>query len=413
MTGEQERRETLEQEIATLRQRVAELETSEAQYRGLVETQRELVVRVDPEGRFTYVNEAYCRMFGKTRQELLGATFMPFIHEEDLPSALKAIEMLEAPPYRLSIELRAMTMDGWRWLAWDDYAIKDEHGKTIEIQGVGRDITNRKQAEEALRENEERYRNMVENATIGIFRTSVEGKILEANPTTVRILSYASERELITSVTNLATDVYASPEQRAAVMSQMRERDGKAQMEVDLRQRDGSVIAVNLHIWAVRDNQGNVKWLEGFLEDITEQKRQKEAQELFQQQMIEAQQAALRELSTPLLPLADHVIAMPLIGTMDEERTQQVMETLLEGIARFQADIAILDITGIRVIDTQVAQALMRTAQAVKLLGARVVLTGIQPQIAQTLVHLGADLGGIVTRSTLQSGIAFALQGET
>lgn len=88
------------------------------------------------------------------------------------------------------------------------------------------------------------------------------------------------------------------------------------------------------------------------------------------------------------------------------------METLLEGIARFQADMAILDITGIRVIDTQVAQALMRTAQAVKLLGARVVLTGIQPQIAQTLVHLGADLSGIVTRSTLQSGIAFALQGE-
>lgn len=412
MTGEQEQRETLEQEIATLRRRVAELETSEARYRGLVETQRELVVRVDPEGRFTYVNTAYCAMFGKTREELLGATFMPFIHEEDLPYALKAIEMLEDPPYRLSIELRAMTVDGWRWLAWDDYAIKDEHGTTIEIQGVGRDITNRKQAEEVLRENEERYRNMVENATIGIFRTSVEGKILEANPTTVRILGYASERELITSVANLATDVYASPEQRTAVMSQMRERDGKAQMEVDLRQRDGEVIAVNLHIWAVRDSQGNVRWLEGFLEDITEQKRQKEAQESFQQQMIEAQQAALRELSTPLLPLADHVIAMPLIGTMDEERTQQVMETLLEGIARFQADMAILDITGIRVIDTQVAQALMRTAQAVKLLGARVVLTGIQPQIAQTLVHLGADLSGIVTRSTLQSGIAFALQEE-
>lgn len=314
MTGEQEQRETLEQEIATLRRRVAELETSEARYRGLVEAQRELVVRVDPEGRFTYVNKAYCAMFGKTREELLGATFMPSIHEEDLPATLKAIEALETPPHRVSIEQRAMTVDGWRWLAWEDYAIKDEHGKTVEIQGVGRDITNRKQAEEVLRENEERYRNMVENATIGIFRTSVEGKILEANPTTVRILGYASERELITSVANLATDVYASPEQRAAVMSQMRERDGKAQMEVDLRQRDGSVIAVNLHIWAVRDNQGNVRWLEGFLEDITEQKRQKEAQESFQQQLIEAQQAALRELSTPLLPLADHVIAMPLIG---------------------------------------------------------------------------------------------------
>ncbi|NJN65312.1 MAG: PAS domain S-box protein [Chloroflexaceae bacterium] len=412
MTGEQEWIETLEREIAMLRRRVAELETSEERYRGLVETQHDLVVRVDPEGRFTFVNEAYCTMFGKTREELLSATFMPSIHEEDLPATLKAMEALETPPYRVSIEQRALTADGWRWLAWDDYAIKDENGTTVEIQGVGRDITSRKQAEETLRENEERYRNMVENATIGIFRTSLEGKILEANPTTVRMLGYDSPQELITKVASVATDIYTSSTQREALMTQMREREGKAQMEVHLRRRDGDVIAANLHIWAVRDRQGNIKWLEGFMEDVTEQKRQKEAQAFFQQQIIEAQQAALRELSTPLLPLADHVIALPLIGTMDEERTQQVMEALLEGIAYFQADIAILDITGIRVVDTQVAQALVRTAQAVKLLGAQVVLTGIQPQIAQTLVHLGADLEGIITRSTLQSGIAFALHRQ-
>jgi rsbT co-antagonist protein RsbR len=86
-----------------------------------------------------------------------------------------------------------------------------------------------------------------------------------------------------------------------------------------------------------------------------------------------------------------------------------VMESLLEGVAYYQAEVAILDITGVKVIDTQVADALMRTAQAVRLLGASVVLTGIQPGIAQTLVHLGVDLSGIVTRSTLQSGIAYAL----
>jgi anti-anti-sigma factor len=144
--------------------------------------------------------------------------------------------------------------------------------------------------------------------------------------------------------------------------------------------------------------------------DVTEQRRMERERAELQAQIIETQQAAIRELSTPLLPLAENVVALPLVGTIDSQRAQQVMETLLEGIATYQADIAIVDITGVRVVDTQVAQALIRTAQAVRLLGAQVVLTGIQPQIAQTLVHLGTDLSGIVTTSTLQSGITYALK---
>jgi rsbT co-antagonist protein RsbR len=99
---------------------------------------------------------------------------------------------------------------------------------------------------------------------------------------------------------------------------------------------------------------------------------------------------------------------MPLIGSVDSRRAQQVIETLLQGIAASGAQVAILDITGVPVVDTQVADALIRAAQAVKLLGAQVVLTGIRPEVAQTLVGLGTDLRGIVTRSSLQSGIAYA-----
>lgn len=88
------------------------------------------------------------------------------------------------------------------------------------------------------------------------------------------------------------------------------------------------------------------------------------------------------------------------------------METLLEGVARHQAALVILDITGVAVVDTQVAQGLIQATQAVKLLGAQVILTGIQPQFAQTLVHLGIDLRGIQTRSSLQAGIAAALQSR-
>ncbi len=133
-------------------------------------------------------------------------------------------------------------------------------------------------------------------------------------------------------------------------------------------------------------------------------------QQVLQQEAIEAKELALRELSTPLIPLADGVVALPLVGSIDSNRIQQIMETLLEGIATQQADVALIDITGVKVVDTQVADGLLRAAQAAKLLGAQVVLTGISSNIAQTLVHLGADLNGITTHATLQSGIAFAME---
>jgi anti-anti-sigma factor len=145
--------------------------------------------------------------------------------------------------------------------------------------------------------------------------------------------------------------------------------------------------------------------------DITERKRsEEEARQLqSQQQFIETQQAMLRELSTPLIPIANNILIMPLIGTIDSQRAQMVMETLLQGVADQNADAVILDITGVKVVDTQVADALLRAASAVKLLGANIILTGVQPQIAQTLIHLGVDLSGITPHSTLQAGIMAAL----
>lgn len=145
--------------------------------------------------------------------------------------------------------------------------------------------------------------------------------------------------------------------------------------------------------------------------DVTERHRAEEALRvnMVREEVLEAQRAMLRELSSPLIPISDKVVIMPLIGTIDSQRAQQIMETLLEGVAQHQAGLVILDITGVAVVDTQVAQGLIQATQAVKLLGAQVILTGIQPQIAQTLVHLGVDLRGIQTRSSLQAGIADAL----
>jgi rsbT co-antagonist protein RsbR len=146
--------------------------------------------------------------------------------------------------------------------------------------------------------------------------------------------------------------------------------------------------------------------------DLTERKRAEAERVRLQEQIIGAQAAALAELSTPMIPISDEVLAMPLIGAIDTQRAQQVLEALLRGIEQSRARIAILDITGVPVVDTQVAKTLIIAAQGVRLLGAEIVLTGIRPEVAQTLVGLGVDLGSIVTRSTLQRGIAYARNGR-
>ena len=120
------------------------LRESEEKYRLLVEGQTDLVVKVDTEGRFLFVSPTYCDMFGKTEEELLGRTFMPLVCEEDREMTAREMEKLYRPPYTCYVEQRAMTKDGWRWLAWADKSVLDDQKNVIAIIGVGRDITESK-----------------------------------------------------------------------------------------------------------------------------------------------------------------------------------------------------------------------------------------------------------------------------
>ncbi len=128
-----------------------------------------------------------------------------------------------------------------------------------------------------------------------------------------------------------------------------------------------------------------------------------------QAEQIESQQQTIRELSTPILPLYEGILVLPLVGAIDSFRAGQIMERLLTAIAERQSDIVIIDITGVPVIDTAVANYLLQTARAAQLIGAQVMLVGIGPEIAQTIVQLGVDLRGIQIGANLQAGIELAL----
>lgn len=126
--------------------------------------------------------------------------------------------------------------------------------------------------------------------------------------------------------------------------------------------------------------------------------------------VIRRQQDELLELSTPVVKLWDGVLALPMIGTLDSQRTQVVMESLLQRIVDTGSEVAIIDITGVPTVDTLVAQHLLKTVTAIRLMGADCIISGVRPQIAQTIVHLGLDLQGIVTKANLADALALALR---
>ena len=128
------------------------------------------------------------------------------------------------------------------------------------------------------------------------------------------------------------------------------------------------------------------------------------------EEVIIRQQEELLELSTPVVKLWDGVLALPMIGTLDSQRTQVVMESLLQRIVETGSEIAIIDITGVPTVDTLVAQHLLKTVTAIRLMGADAIISGVRPQIAQTIVHLGLDLQGIVTKANLADALSLALK---
>jgi rsbT co-antagonist protein RsbR len=135
-----------------------------------------------------------------------------------------------------------------------------------------------------------------------------------------------------------------------------------------------------------------------------------EAYQKSREEVIQRQQRELLELSTPVVQLWDDILALPLIGTLDSGRTQVVMESLLEKIVSSGASIAIIDITGVPTVDTLVAQHLMKTVAAARLMGADCIISGIRPQIAQTIVHLGVDLSQVTTKASLADAFVIALK---
>jgi len=187
--------------------------------------------------------------------------------------------------------------------------------------------------------------------------------------------------------------------------------------EVDVLLAAGSTLGVAIQRQRAEEGmQQAYAEVERRVEERTaELQRETAERERLQREVIEAQQIALQELSTPLVPVSEEILVLPLIGKVDTQRARQIMEVLLTGASSRRARVVILDITGVPVVDTGIANYLLQATQSLRLLGAECILVGITPHVAQTIVGLGIDLRGLLTRGDLRDGIEYALQllGQT
>jgi methyl-accepting chemotaxis protein len=234
-----------------------------------------------------------------------------------------------------------------------------------------------------------------------ICEFELDGTVITANENFLRIMGYNLE-EIVGQHHRIFTDAeYARSEEYAEFWESLRAGDFQA-AEYRRIGKGGKTVWIQATYNPILDAEGKPKRIVKFASDITERM---EAEAL-----IDQQQQLLMELSTPVMQLFSGVVLMPLVGNIDGQRATQLISRLLEAISEYEAEVAILDLTGVPIIDTDVARHLLKTVAAAKMLGSVVILTGINPNGAQTLVQLGIDISHITTKGSLRSGIEEALR---
>jgi PAS domain S-box-containing protein len=247
---------------------------------------------------------------------------------------------------------------------------------------------------------------IIESADDAIISKTLEGIIASWNKGAERIFGYTADEAVGKPVTILIPRERQREE--PSVLARLRAGERIEHYETVRVRKDGSRVDISLTVSPIRGPEGAIVGASKIARDISHRKRAEEERDRLRQEVIEAQQALLVELSTPLIPVKEGVVVMPLVGAVGAARAAQMPETLLRGVVASGARVAILDVTGVQSVDTYVAEMLVRAARSARLLGAEVVITGIRAVVAQVLVGLGVNLEDVVMRRNLQDGIRCA-----
>ncbi|WP_437876024.1 PAS domain S-box protein [Sorangium sp. So ce513] len=387
----------IEGEVAALRKRVAELEGAQEKLEALCALSPAFIAIIDRDGivRKTFATPIIRAEMANREAEVSMASVVRKDYVERCIAVIRG-SLEQRTIGNLDYPIVVGAHEGWCQAACKP--LSDDT-----VLWVARDITAQRQL--ALAQAELRdFQALVESAPDGVCLAFQHGTVFYANHAFRAMTGHGDA-----TVGKRLVDLYLDEQHQLDAIVLRCFEHGSWQGTLALAQHDGRTLPCQVSMVVLAGQAGRPPAVATIARDMTPIHDAERERLALQEQVIQAQQDALRELSTPLVPLAEGVVAVPLIGTLDRSRAQQAMEKLLDGIVQHQFHTAILDVTGVKDVDAESADALLRIARAARLLGAQLMLTGIGPDTAQTLVDLGVDLSGITTRSTLQSGIAHAL----
>lgn len=338
-------------------------------------------------------------MMGYEAHEVIGKPLSFFCSEEECAGGMPNQAMKEADTAgRWEKQGLRTRKDGSTfWANVLIYPAVERDGRRVGYVHVTRDYTEMRGLASAAANVAAYTRSLIEASPDPLLTISPQGKIMDVNLATIRATGYSRDEIIGTNFSMHFTQPELARAGYEAVFRDSLVRD----YPLELKHREGRVTPVLYNASVYKDDDGTVMGVFAAARDVTEMRR---AEERIRQQSTE-----ILDLSTPVMQVWKGVVVAPLIGSLDSTRTQMFMERLLNRIVETNSPVALVDIMGVPTVDTQTAQHLIETITAVRLLGSQVVLTGVRPAIAQTLVHLAVNLSDITTRSSLAAGLEVAL----
>ncbi|MBN1994769.1 MAG: PAS domain S-box protein [Anaerolineae bacterium] len=413
MDNRKKTKEQLIQELTSAHAQIAKLETVVSQLEQIqdasfkaqfsIDHAPEGVSWVQADGSFAYVNDTMCNIMGYSREELLAMSVFdidPLMTKEMWPGIWQRVRENKIPLHKT----QHRTKDGRiipveivaNYLKYEG----QEYNCTFIL-----DLTERKRAEAALRDSEERQRQILEAVPTGMSITRMtDGVLLYANEQFGAMFG----KPVAELIGMRILDFYYDPDDRVPLLAALREKGALKDYEMRMKRLDnGRMFWVNMATQFFIFNGEQTLLVASA--DITTRKKAEAKHEHLQQEIIKAQQQAIAELATPVIPIMDRIIVMPLMGNIDSLRARDITRNLLAGIRQHRAKVVILDVTGVGLMDTGIVNHLNKTIQAARLKGAQTIVTGLSDAVAEAIVDLGIDWSGVETLSDLQTGLMMAL----
>jgi len=383
---------------------IERLRRENEEYKKLIEEMSEGFAFLEEDLSFSFSNPACDSIFGVTEGGLMGRNLVDFLSPESTKDVRKKIKVKKKDKKNVFETAIKTGDDKRRYLLIRSNPHFEEKNKFVGSFVFFYDITKRVRMEEELIFEKGLLSSLLNTIPDLIYFKDKESRFIKVSKSKADQVGRSIEEVVGSTDFDYFTEEHARPayEDEQEIIKKGNPIEGKIEKETH---PDGRVTWVSTTKIPRYDDKGNIIGILGISRDITE----KRLWELQREEKMAAQKEELIELSTPVIDVWEGVITVPILGSLDSERASRVSEHLLTQIVEKRAGVAIIDISGISAVDSAVADRLIRTAKAVRLVGAEAILTGVGVEIAQTIADLGIDMGGLKTMSTLKDGLKYVI----